>query len=221
MPAARIDICRRRDQIPGGFYPHPHIFDTLPGRKAGAVSCAKIMLIRHAERPSADKSIRGVSQQGVKNKEELTVRGWQRAGALVRFFAPLEDRYVHPALARPDILFACKAGPDAPSLRPRHTLLPLADILHAEFNCDYYEGEEEPLVKEVLAARAGTALIAWKHNNMSVIANAILGDKVSAPQYWPFDRFDLVWVFDKRGGSWTFSQVPQLLLAGDRPCIVS
>ncbi|MCI0468343.1 MAG: histidine phosphatase family protein [Beijerinckiaceae bacterium] len=179
------------------------------------------MLIRHAERPSADKSIRGVSQEGVKDKEELTVRGWQRAGALVRFFAPIADRFVHPALAKPDILFACKAGPEAPSLRPQHTLLPLADLLHAEFNCDYYEGEEELLVKAVAAAQAATALIAWKHNNMHVIANAILGDKSIAPQYWPFNRFDLVWVFDKRGGRWSFSQVPQLLLAGDQPEIVS
>jgi hypothetical protein len=67
------------------------------------------MLIRHAERPNADKSIRGVTPEGVKNKEELTVRGWQRAGALVRFFAPRDNRFDHLALARPEHLFACKA----------------------------------------------------------------------------------------------------------------
>ena len=74
------------------------------------MSCAKIMLIRHAERPSADKSIRGVTQEGIKNKEELTVRGWQRAGALVRFFAPRDNHLLTPPLngrtscllARPD-----------------------------------------------------------------------------------------------------------------------
>jgi hypothetical protein len=180
------------------------------------VSCAKIMLIRHAERPSADKSIRGVSQDGRKDKESLTVRGWQRAGALVRLFAPLDNRFSHPALARPDILFACKADELSPSLRPQHTLLPLAELLKAKVNYDYYEGEEEKLVQKVLSSQ-GTALIAWKHNNMHVIANAILGDSTTAPQYWPFERVDLVWVFDKRAGSWSFTQVPQLLLAGDRP----
>ena len=92
------------------------------------MSGAKIMLIRHAERPSADKSIRGVTQDGVKDKEELTVRGWQRAGALVRFFAPHDNHFVHPALGRPEILFACKAGPTAPSLRPQHSLLPLVEL---------------------------------------------------------------------------------------------
>ncbi len=52
------------------------------------MACDKIMLIRHAERPNADKSLRGVGFDGRKDKESLTVRGWQRAGALARFFAP-------------------------------------------------------------------------------------------------------------------------------------
>ena len=179
---------------------------------------AKIMLIRHAERPSADKSIRGVTQEGIKDKEDLTVRGWQRAGALVRFFAPRDNRVVHPALARPETLFACKASPVAPSLRPQHSLLPLAELIGVEFNRDYYEGEEEALVQKVLAAR-GPVLIAWKHRTMHVIANAILGNTSTAPQYWPLDRFDLVWVFDAAAG-WSFTQVPQLLLAGDRPDVI-
>ncbi len=183
------------------------------------MSRGKIMLIRHAERPSADKSIRGVTQEGVKNKEELTVRGWQRAGALVRFFAPRDNRFIHPALARPEIMFSCKAGPTAPSLRPQHSLLPLAELLQVEFNRDYYEGQEKELVQKAIAAQR-TVLIAWKHNNMHLIANAILGNKTSAPQYWPLDRFDLVWVFDRRDGAWTFTQVPQLLLAGDRPDVI-
>jgi len=178
---------------------------------------SKIMLIRHAERPDPRNSIRGVTEEGVKNKEELTVRGWQRAGALVRFFAPSDNRFVHPALARPGILFACGAGPKAPSLRPQHTLLPLARLLQVEFNCDYFEGEEEKLVRAVLAAKASAALIAWKHANMSVIAHAILGAMAGVPQHWPFDRFDLVWIFDKGASNWTFTQIPQLLLAGDRP----
>ncbi|MGH6837866.1 MAG: histidine phosphatase family protein [Methylocella sp.] len=183
------------------------------------MSRVKIMLIRHAERPSADKSIRGVTEAGVKNKEELTVRGWQRAGALVRFFSPRDNRFVHPALDRPEILFACKAGPSAPSLRPQHSLSPLAELLEVELNRDYYEGQEKELVQEAIAAQ-GTVLIAWKHKNMHVIANTILGNNTSAPQYWPLDRFDLVWVFDARDGTWNFTQVPQLLLAGDRPDVI-
>ena len=132
--------------------------------KASAMSCSKIMLIRHAERPSPDKSIRGVTQEGVKSKQELTVRGWQRAGALARFFAPRDNRFVHPALARPEILFACKAGPAAPSLRPQHTLLPLANLLEAELNRDYYEGQENELVqKSDRRARHGADRMETQH----------------------------------------------------------
>jgi hypothetical protein len=183
------------------------------------MNCPKIMLIRHTERPNTDKSICGVSQAGIKDKEELSVRGWQRAGALVPFFAPRDGHFVHPALARPAALFACKAGKPAPSLRPQHRLLPLAELIQVEINCDYFEGEEEQLVPKALAS-SGTVLIAWKHRTMHVIANAILGNRTTAPQHWPLSRFDLVWVFDRPGEHWTFTQVPQLLLAGDRPDVL-
>jgi hypothetical protein len=181
------------------------------------MGCDKIMLIRHSERPSADKTIRGVDIAGRKDKENITVRGWQRAGALVRFFAPLDHRFTHPALARPRALYACKAGPSAPSLRPQQTLVPLSDLLtEVPFNCDFYEGEEDALVRQVLAG-PGPALISWKHLTMHVIADLVLGDRTTAPQYWPFERYDLVWVFDLAAGGRRFTQVPQLLLAGDRP----
>jgi hypothetical protein len=180
------------------------------------MACDKIMLIRHAERPSADKTIRGVGLDGYKDKESLTVRGWQRAGALARFFAPIDDRFVHPALARPKTLYACKAAPEDPSLRPHHTLVPLAELLGVEINRDYFHGQETELVKKALFS-PGPALVCWKHDTMRVIANLILGDAGAAP-HWLYERYDVVWAFDRRGegrNSWSFAQVPQLLLAGD------
>ncbi len=144
------------------------------------MTCNKIMLIRHAERPSADKSIRGVGLDGYKDKESLSVRGWQRAGAFVRFFAPFDGRFLHPALARPKILYACKAAPEDPSLRPQMTLVPLADLLGIECNCDFFHGQETALVKKVLSSQ-GPALIAWKHDAMHVIANLMLGEIGGAP----------------------------------------
>ena len=59
----------------------------------------KIMIIRHAERPPDDGLIHGVNMSGTKDPEELTVRGWQRAGALVRFFAPANGHFVNAQLA--------------------------------------------------------------------------------------------------------------------------
>lgn len=178
------------------------------------MACDKIMLIRHAERPNADKSLRGVGIDGRKDKESLTVRGWQRAGALVRFFAPADGHFAQPGLAQPASLYACRAAPKDPSLRPQHTLVPLSELLGVELNRDHFHGDEIALVEDI-QARKGPALIAWKHDGIPVIANAILGDATTSPQRWPYGRYDFVWVFERRGAHWTFSQVPQLLLAGD------
>lgn len=182
-----------------------------------ALACEKIMLIRHAERPSPDKTFRGVDIAGRKDKESLTVRGWQRAGALVRFFAPLGDEFAHEALACPKTLHACKADGSDPSLRPQLTLVPLSELLDVELQCGYFRGEEDALVSHVLAGD-GPALISWKHDGMHLIANAILGDDRVAPQGWPYERYDLVWAFMRGAGvgsGWSFFQIPQLLLAGD------
>jgi hypothetical protein len=92
------------------------------------MAATKIMIIRHAERPSDDGSIDGVNMSGTKDPEELTVRGWQRAGALVRFFAPANGHFVNAQLATPDTIFASKVAHHSPSLRPQHTVMLLADF---------------------------------------------------------------------------------------------
>src|SRR5437667_3230237 len=104
----------------------------------------KILLIRHAEKP--DEKNAGVSPDGTQNEKDLTVRGWQRAGALACFFAS------------PSALFASHSS----SNRPRQTLLPLAEKLGIAINMDYGKGDEDRL-----AARAktcdGVVLICWQH----------------------------------------------------------
>jgi broad specificity phosphatase PhoE len=69
----------------------------------------KIMFIRHGEKPDDNGSVRAVDENGAHDPNELTVRGWQRAGALVRFFAPPNGKFSHPALATPTTLFAAAA----------------------------------------------------------------------------------------------------------------
>jgi len=71
-------------------------------------------------------------------------------------------------------------------------------------------------------ACAGVVLIAWQHENIPTIADAILGKAGVVPSKWPGDRFDVVWVFDLRQqGGYAFSQLPQMLLAGDRPSVIT
>ncbi len=175
----------------------------------------KIMVIRHAEKPSDDGAILGVTANGANDKHELIVRGWQRSGALARLFAP-RNGFASPLLAQPRTIFASKVDKDGKSLRPQHTVLELATLLTLELILDRGKGEEDKLVKDAIAAD-GPVLIAWEHEAIPDIGNVILGNKTTVPQKWPGARFDLVWVFDRVGASsdWSFAQVPQLVLSGD------
>jgi hypothetical protein len=194
---------------------------------------SKIMLIRHAEKPGdvgdpdvydpgdyADpgdekKKILGVDWYGTNNDEELTPRGWQRSGALVRLFAPLDGNFVSPHLAQPKTIFASGVGKHSESLRPQHTVLELANLLGLTLQKGYLKGDEAGLVKAAVAA-TGPVLIAWEHQDIPDIVNTIVGNKTTCPQKWPGKRFDMVWVLDAQSsGGWSFNQVPQLLLSGD------
>jgi hypothetical protein len=177
----------------------------------------KIMLIRHAEKPT-DKD-GGVDPKGEADKHDLIVRGWQRAGALTQFFANPRDP--NRLIQRPAAIFATEPSSSSESKRPLHTVTPLAQFLNVTIDSAIAEGSEQDLVSKA-AASNGMVLIAWHHEKIPAIANLILQNQ-SAPQKWPSDRFDVVWVFDRTGAGtpWKLSQVPQLLLAGDSNSVIS
>jgi hypothetical protein len=195
----------------------------------------KIMLIRHAERPSDDGKVKGVTADGEQDPKELVVRGWQRSGALVRLFAPRNGKFVDSRLAQPKTIFAAAAGDEdgksdkpgksdkqgkddepSKSLRPQHTVLALADALNLSLDLRFPKGKEPDLAEAAVKAD-GPVLIAWQHEAIPDIVNMIVGNKTTCPQKWHGSRYDLVWVLDRRtsGPGWDFAQVPQVLLAGD------
>jgi hypothetical protein len=178
----------------------------------------KIMVIRHAEKPTGHFT--GVKETGESNPHDLIVRGWERAGALACLFAPARGALQDPLLARPEFIFASAAidDPDpgnSRSRRSQETVAPLAQLLNVDVNLNFSKGEEVELAVAARQCR-GPVLIAWQHENIRAIANAILGDD-SAPQLWPGGRFDLVYVFTLNSvdGTYSFAQVMQRLLAGD------
>ena len=176
----------------------------------------RIMVIRHAEKPTNDAPVYGVTAEGKREKECLTVRGWQRAGALAHFFAPAHRSFPHPVLTVPHFLYASKPTKREGSRRPMETLVPLAEKLDLKINTEYRKVDTAEMVDEVLS-KTGVVLICWQYEFIPKIANFILGDRTTAPQEWPDDRFDLVWVFDgDSSGRYQFIQVPQCLLVGDR-----
>src|ERR1700710_1727263 len=54
----------------------------------------KVMIIRHAEKPGDGRD--GIGPDGKPDTESLTVPGWRRSGALVRFFAPVDGHFSRP-----------------------------------------------------------------------------------------------------------------------------
>jgi hypothetical protein len=170
---------------------------------------AKIMLIRHAEKPNGDGGP-GLMPSGVENPRALTLTGWRRANALVGLFNPADGALPRPPLAKPMSLFA--SGSD--SLRPKQTIAPLATALNLPVRT-FLKGQEPELVAAVKNAD-GPVLISWQHEALPVIASLIRGSANGVPAKWPGHVYDLVWVLDlQASGDWLFTQVPELVMPGD------
>ena len=169
------------------------------------------MIVRHAEKPVDGAA--GVRADGSANDGSLTVQGWQRAGALVGLFAPHQGA-PRAGLATPARIYAAAPKTRA-AQRPLETVTPLAARLGLSPDVRFAKGDEHLLAAD-LAATTGPVLVSWQHEDVHHIL-ARLGTITPAyPRQWPDPRFDLVWVLTPQsGGGWAFTQVPQLLLAGD------
>jgi hypothetical protein len=173
-------------------------------------SCAKLMIIRHAEKPDKPAGIAGVTEAGQPDKDDLTARGWQRAGALVRFFNPSIPAGLPAGIAVPGAIFAAPPTDDNPSKRPLHTVTPLATGLGFKVRKDFALHQEKDVVAAALGA-AAAVLICWHHERIPKLA-AELGITIDA---WPDEVFDRVLVFERGDGGWKLSVVQQRLLPGD------
>ena len=170
---------------------------------------AKIMLIRHAEKPNGDGGP-GLMPSGVENPRALTLTGWKRANALVGLFNPSDGALPRPPLAKPMSLFA--SGSD--SLRPKQTLAPLATALNLPVRT-FLKGQEAELVAAVKKAE-DPVLISWQHEALPAIASLIRGGGDGVPPIWPGHVYDLVWVLVLQpSGAWSFTQVPERVMPGD------
>ena len=183
----------------------------------------KVMLIRHGEKPLIPDGLGqsapfGSLENGEHSEYGLTVRGWQRAGALAVLFSAEGAKFRPQSLATPKTIFASAIGPHSWSRRMQLTIGPLQQKLGAdvEVNTSFPKGEERQMVAAALQC-SGTVLICWAHEALPLIAAEILGATEGIPAIWPERRYDLVWVFERRSSDpgWTFQQAPQMLLAGD------
>lgn len=177
----------------------------------------KLLLIRHAEKPVPELGIGGVDLNGRPDRRSLSVRGWQRAAALVRWFAPLNGVFAHPVLETPDALFA--ASPLSKSQRPLQTLLELADALDLPISVQHDSGADEAALVEHAKASAAVALVSWRQEHLPTLARLLLDEDVPVPD-WDKSRFDLLWVLERGVQGWRFQQVPQRLLPHDSSAVI-
>jgi len=181
-----------------------------------------IMMIRHAEKPIPGGTSLGVSVDGAPDPESLTPRGWQRAGALVGLFMADASAGRRSSLPTPTRLFASQVSPGSSSRRPLETIQPLGERMGLTIDTRFRKEELGQLAHAVRGID-GVILICWEHHLIPSLADMLIGDTTSAPQIWPDDRFDIVWLIDlrvpaERAG---FRQVPQLLLSGDQGSDIS
>lgn len=174
----------------------------------------RIMFIRHAEKPVTNEGI-GIEADGKADAESLTVRGWQRAGALARFFYPIEE--THAARRKPATVYAPGSGPASKSKRAMQTVAPLVALLQATSHVNYvttHLKDDGPALMEDVLVQSDVVLIAWEHKVLPSLIGLVPGAP-TVPATWPDDRFDMVWILDRATDEWSFSQLPQLLLTGD------
>jgi len=187
-----------------------------PSAEQQDASAGTIFLIRHGEKPADTPPPHGVDAGGDHDPHSLTTRGWQRAGALVTLFAPLDKRF-RPGFASPTRLVA-PVYTDAPPANERthQTINPIKHALGVPVETPCKVGDENKSgLGEKLAAEPGVTLVCWEHKGLEVIAAGIC-PTCTIPK-WDGTRFDVVWVFTRAAGSsaWSFQQVGQLLLPGD------
>ncbi|MFE4638481.1 hypothetical protein ACFRJ1_34620 [Streptomyces sp. NPDC056773] len=180
-----------------------------PAPKPGpeAAKDALVMVIRHAEKPSAGDT--GEDDEGNEDPGFLAVRGWRRAQELPALFPPARSAY----LPRPGAVFAAGGKEGAPA-RCRQTVGALATALGTPVRSEFAVGAEPALARAVLAAPM-PVLVCWEHQGMPRLIRGLgAQDVLGLPAAWP-DRYDLVWMFTRRRGVWSFRELSQHLLQGD------
>jgi hypothetical protein len=191
------------------------------------------MIIHHAEEPEGQiEPPFGVNSDGVRAKGDgssLTIRGWQRAGALAVLFGTTTRALRDSRLAVPTRIYA-ENSPARLRETDRwncawETIMPLAARLALAPNLSFVEGDEQTLANDVLSQKSETVLIAW--DAVPILARHLMrigaGTINPIPENWPRERFDLVWVLTPPRSSaerWGFDQVPQMLLEGDANSII-
>jgi hypothetical protein len=104
--------------------------------------------------------------------------------------------------------------------REYETVAPLAAALNLEVDTRFAREQTADLAAAVLSAR-GPVLVAWRGEDIIAIIGGLGTVDPAPPASLPYERYDLVYVLTRNGGRWSFTQVAQMLLAGDSPAPIA
>lgn len=161
---------------------------------------AQIILLRHAEKPSA-------------KSEELSEIGYRRAEALPGVF---QSRAELQKFGNPVALFAAGYDPGNSSKRAIQTMTPTARALGLSLQTDFFKGDEEQIAEAILNDSSfdqKTVVICWTHSMLPDLAVALGARK--SPAKWKGDTYDRFWVLTESGKGYSFADLPQRALPED------
>ncbi len=161
---------------------------------------AKVIIIRHAEKPDVGN--------------ELSPRGRERAKALAPYLLSADDLLKGQP---PAAIYAQRAKHETSSVRSIQTVQPLSDATKVVINKDFERDDFAQMVAEVLskkAYRGKIVVICWEHKVIPEMAKQF--GVTDAPTKWPGETYDRTWVITfKPGEKPRLTDLPQHLLPGD------
>lgn len=171
----------------------------------------RILCLRHAEEPAkpVDAHGPGFDANG-RNDSALSIRGWQRAGAL----AATELCHLLEGTSRDRVaIFVPDYDGEPERHRSHQTVVPLSQRLGVEIRHPCNKEEVEKLQEAVLQ-HDGVAVVCWQHAGLARFARALIDDPGLE---WPAGRYDLIWDLrpDGSDGTYTCDRIAQKLLADD------
>ncbi len=164
---------------------------------------AKVLLIRHAEKPTE-------GDEGM----ELSQKGWLRAKALPHLFN--HNEFIN-LIERKVVLIAMGQRKSNSSIRPIQTLKYLSEYLNTKIETPFTRDNYHLLVSQLKSDsyyNNKTVIICWEGTVLSSIARSLGVYPVPELRKRDFDR---AWVldFNTNGALSRFQDLPQRLLPGD------
>lgn len=169
---------------------------------------AQIIIIRHAEKSTSNHAEKKISN------EELSLKGKERAAALVPYFLETPELITFNA---PAAIYASIPPKPATSQRSLETVRPFADLLKITIRDIFESNDYKKMVEEIKkdpALSGKTVLICWEHTYIPEMARAF--GAYQTPATWSASTFDRTWIITfQPTGKAIFQNLPQRLMFGD------